>query len=60
MKGRLPAAYGLRFYVEASGLMSDAPDTVDMFRRSAVFIDKILKEPSPATCRSSNRRSSSC
>jgi putative ABC transport system substrate-binding protein len=47
-KGRLPAVYGVRFYVEAGGLMSYGPDNVDIFRRSAVFADKILKGARPA------------
>jgi putative ABC transport system substrate-binding protein len=47
VKGRLPAVYGLRFYVEAGGLMAYAPDNVSMFRRAAVFVDKILKGARP-------------
>jgi putative ABC transport system substrate-binding protein len=47
-KGRLPAVYGLRYYVEVGGLMSYAPDSIDMFRRSAAFVDKILKGARPA------------
>ena len=30
------------------GLMSDGPDTMDIFRRSASYIDRILKGASPA------------
>jgi putative ABC transport system substrate-binding protein len=42
-KSRLPAIYGLRSYVESGGLMSYAADSVDIWRRAAVFVDKILK-----------------
>ena len=47
IKHRLPAAYGLRFYVESGGLMSYTADLVDIFRRAAVFVDKILKGAKP-------------
>jgi putative ABC transport system substrate-binding protein len=47
-KNRLPAMYGLRSYVEAGGLISYSADIVAMFRRAAVFVDKILKGAKPA------------
>jgi len=47
-KGRLPAMYGLRLYVEAGGLMSFGPDLVENWRRAATFVDKILKGAKPA------------
>ena len=47
VKSRLPAMYGLRFYVEAGGLMSYGADIVEMWRRAAVFVDKILKGAKP-------------
>jgi putative ABC transport system substrate-binding protein len=40
--------YGLRSYVDAGGLISYSPDIVAMFRRAAVFVDKILKGAKPA------------
>ena len=47
-KSRLPAMYGLREHVEAGGLMSYAVDLHDSFRRSATYVDKILKGAKPA------------
>jgi ABC-type uncharacterized transport system substrate-binding protein len=45
---RLPAVYGLRQFVAEGGLMSYGPDTVDIVRRSASYVDRILKGASPA------------
>jgi putative ABC transport system substrate-binding protein len=47
-KNRLPAVYGLREYVDAGGLMSCGPNNVDLFRRAATYVDKILKGFKPA------------
>lgn len=47
-KSRLPAIYELREYVEAGGLISYGPDINDIWRRSAVFVDKIFKGAKPA------------
>ena len=47
-KGRLPAMYGLRFYVEAGGLISYSADLIEIWRRAAVFVDKVLKGVKPA------------
>jgi putative ABC transport system substrate-binding protein len=44
----LPAAYGERDHVEAGFLMSYGPSLRDLFRRSATFVDKILKGAKPA------------
>jgi putative ABC transport system substrate-binding protein len=46
-RSRLPAAYGVRANVEAGGLMSYGPSVRDLFRRSAAFVDKILKGVKP-------------
>ena len=48
VKSRLPAMYGLRFYVEAGGLICYSADNVEMWRRAATFVDKILKGAKPA------------
>jgi putative ABC transport system substrate-binding protein len=45
--GRLPAIYGLREFVDAGGLMSYGPDRRDLFRRSAGYVDRILKGARP-------------
>jgi ABC-type uncharacterized transport system substrate-binding protein len=48
LKHRLPSMFGGREYVEAGGLMSYAADYVDLTRRAAIYIDKILKGAKPA------------
>ena len=45
---RLPAISVYRQFVTDGGLMSYVPDTMDIFRRSASYIDRILKGASPA------------
>jgi putative tryptophan/tyrosine transport system substrate-binding protein len=44
----LPAMYGLREYAEAGGLMAYGPNLSQMYRRSAAYVDKILKGAKPA------------
>src|SRR5258707_7189808 len=46
-RNRLPAAYGVRESVEAGGLMSYGPSFLDLFRRAAIYVDKILKGARP-------------
>ena len=46
-KNRLPALYGERAYAEAGGLISYGPSASDLWRRAAVYVDKILKGAKP-------------
>jgi len=45
---RLPAISIYRPFAIGGGLMSYGPDTADIFRRSATYVDRILKGTSPA------------
>ena len=47
-RNRLPAIYAFRFYATDGGLMSYGIDTVDLFRRGAFYIDRVLKGENPA------------
>ncbi len=42
-RNRLPSMYGQKEYVDAGGLMSYGPSTADLWRRTATYVDKILK-----------------
>jgi putative tryptophan/tyrosine transport system substrate-binding protein len=48
VKGRLPATYNHRDFVEAGGLMSYGVNLTDLYRRAATYVDKILKGAKPA------------
>ncbi|PYM96067.1 MAG: ABC transporter substrate-binding protein [Candidatus Rokuibacteriota bacterium] len=45
---RLPVMYGLREVVAAGGLIAYGANFTDMFRRAAIYVDKILKGARPA------------
>src|SRR5204863_8175812 len=45
---RLPATYPNKIYVTAGGLMSYATDRPALFRRTAVYVDRILRGEKPA------------
>jgi putative ABC transport system substrate-binding protein len=47
-RNRLASMYPTREYVEAGGLMSYGPSLPDLFRRAAIYVDKILKGAKPA------------
>ena len=40
---RLPAVYPFRYFVTSGGLISYGPDPIDVFRRAAAYVDRILK-----------------
>ena len=48
VKSRLPATYPQSDYVEDGGLMSYGVSEVDLYRRAATYVDKILKGRKPA------------
>jgi len=56
-QNRLPGVYEARQFVAAGGLLSYGPSLNDQVLRAAVYVDKILKAPSPLTYRSSSLRS---
>jgi len=45
---RLPAIYWFRYFATDGGLVSYGPDEIDMFRRTAGYVDRILKGEKPA------------
>jgi len=47
VKHRLPAIYPEKGYVDEGGLMSYGVDYIDLYRRAAVYVDKILKGAKP-------------
>jgi putative ABC transport system substrate-binding protein len=47
-KYRLPAIYPEKGFVDEGGLMSYGADNTDLYRRAAVYVDKILKGTKPA------------
>jgi putative tryptophan/tyrosine transport system substrate-binding protein len=44
---RLPSIYTTRYFVTAGGLMSYGPDRVDLYRRAAGYVDRILRGEKP-------------
>ena len=44
---KLPSLFGAGVHTEAGGLMSFGPDRADLWRRSAIYVDKILKGAKP-------------
>jgi len=47
-KHRLPGIYPTQDYIEEGGLMFYGVDSTDLYRRAAVYVDKILKGAKPA------------
>ena len=48
LKNRLPFICSTREFVSAGGLMSYGPNTSDLYRRAADYVDKILRGTKPA------------
>ncbi|HEY8185708.1 MAG TPA: ABC transporter substrate binding protein [Pyrinomonadaceae bacterium] len=48
VKNRLPSMYEGSTWVEAGGLMSYSANDLEIFRRAASYVDKILKGAKPA------------
>ena len=48
LAARLPTMFSQREYVEAGGLMSYGPNVVDLNRRAADYVDKVLRGAKPA------------
>jgi putative ABC transport system substrate-binding protein len=47
IENKLPSAYTFREHVEAGGLIAYTPNYYDLFRRAAIYVDKILKGAKP-------------
>ena len=47
LKSRLPGSFEERLFVEAGGLFSYAASLIELYRRAATYIDKILKGAKP-------------
>jgi putative ABC transport system substrate-binding protein len=48
VKHQLPNLYGQRYYPQIGGLASYGPDNIDLYRRAADYIDRILRGEKPA------------
>jgi putative ABC transport system substrate-binding protein len=48
IKNKLPAMFSFSEYVDAGGLMSYGTSFSELFRRAAIYVDKILKGVKPA------------
>ena len=47
VRNRLPTIFGLTVFAEAGGLMAYGPNRNEMWRRAAIFVDRILKGAKP-------------
>ena len=45
---KLPSLFGPKHHVQEGGLMSYSPDRADLWRRGAIYVDKILRGINPA------------
>jgi putative tryptophan/tyrosine transport system substrate-binding protein len=48
LQHRLPNVYGFRYYATSGGLASYGPDLIDVHRRAAAYVDRVLKGEKPA------------
>jgi putative tryptophan/tyrosine transport system substrate-binding protein len=46
-RNNLPAVYWASFFIRDGGLLSYGPDGVDLFRRAATYVDRILHGAKP-------------
>ena len=56
---RVPAVYPYGNFVKEGGLIGYGTDRVDQFRRTASYVDRILKGNAPAICLCKRPRTSS-
>jgi hypothetical protein len=47
-KSRLPTIFAFRYYAEAGGLASYGVDNLDLYRRAASYVDRILRGEKPS------------
>jgi len=47
LQHRLPSIGGTRSFAEAGGLLAYGPNLADLYRRAAIYVDKILKGAKP-------------
>ena len=47
-RNNVPAVYPLSYYARDGGLVSYGPDAVDLYRRAASYVDRILRDAMPA------------
>ena len=47
LKHKIPAIYGSGEYAEAGGLLAYGPSYPELFRRAAIYVDKILRGANP-------------
>jgi putative ABC transport system substrate-binding protein len=46
-RNKVPAIYGISTFARDGGLLSFRPDRVDLFRRAATYVDRILRGAKP-------------
>jgi putative ABC transport system substrate-binding protein len=46
-RNKIPAVYNLSEFARDGGLLSYGPDQVDLFRRAATYVDRILRGAKP-------------